>query len=649
MPKQRQFKIIAADFETTSYEGQTFTEVWSAACAELYTDDVLIFHSLQEQFDYFLSLKANLIVYYHNLKFDGSFWLDFLEYKTDFKQGFTNDFRKIKLSNQPNKCYTYTISTLGQWYGITIKNGKHIIEIRDSYKLLPFSLEKIGKSFGTQHKKLEMEYTGYRYAGCEITDSEKEYIKNDIYVLKEALEIMYSEGHTKITIGACCLSEYYNTISKIEKLSWFGDRNLTEFAIPEFYGSSSADEYIRKAYKGGWCYLVKGKENRVFTDGVTADVNSLYPSMMHSESGNRYPIGEPTFWSGNLIPKEAENKYYFIRIRTRFKIKKGYLPFIQLKGNYLYKGTESLETSDVYNIKDGKYYSEYYDISGNLVQAIPVMTLTCTDYKLFLEHYNVKDFEILDGCYFDTEIGIFDTYINKYKKIKMESKGARRELAKLFLNNLYGKLASSTNSSYKVAIPKDNSLTFLTVLENDKKPGYIPIGAAITSYARNFTIRAAQKNFHGKDKPGFIYADTDSIHCDLSPDKIKGIVTHDTNFCCWKLESFWDKAIFAGQKRYIEHVTHSDGEKLEKPYYNIKCAGMPKESKKLFEISLTNDNEAAKNIKSEESKRFVFDESGNIRHRELTDFKKGLCIPGKLLPKRIPGGIVLKETTYEFR
>lgn len=649
MPKQRQFKIIAADFETTSYEGQTFTEVWCAACAELYTDDVLIFHSLQEQFDYFLALKENLIVYYHNLKFDGSFWLDFLEYKTDFKQGFTPEFRKIKLSEQPSKSYTYTISTLGQWYGITIKNGKHIIEIRDSYKLLPFSLGKIGKSFGTKHKKLEMEYVGYRYAGCEITDSEKEYIKNDIYVLKEALEIMYSEGHTKITIGACCLSEYYNTITKLDKLSWFGDRNLTEFIIPKIYGASNADEYIRKAYKGGWCYLVKGKENRIFTNGITADVNSLYPSMMHSESGNRYPIGEPTFWSGNLIPKEAENKYYFIRIKTRFKIKKGYLPFIQLKGNYLYKGTENLETSDVYNAKDGKYYPEYYDISGNLIQTIPEITLTCTDYKLFLEHYDVKDFEILDGCYFETEIGIFDTYIYKYKKIKMESKGAKRELAKLFLNNLYGKLASSTNSSYKVAIPKDNSLTFLTVLENDKKPGYIPIGAAITSYARNFTIRAAQKNFYGKDKPGFIYADTDSIHCDLPPDKIKGIVKHNTNFCCWKLESFWDKAIFASQKRYIEHVTHSDGEKLEKPYYNIKCAGMPIESKKLFEISLTDDNESAKNIKSEESKRFVFDESGNIIHRELTDFKKGLCIPGKLLPKRIPGGIVLKETTYEFR
>lgn len=649
MPRQRKVKIIAADFETTSYEGQSFTEVWSAACAELYTDDVHIFHSIEEQFDYFLSLKENLIIYYHNLKFDGSFWLDFLEYKTKFVQGFSAEYKKLKLSEQPNKSYTYTISTLGQWYSIMIKNGKNIIEIRDSYKLLPFSLEEIGKSFGTKHKKLEMEYKGYRYAGCEISEDEKEYIKNDIYVLKEALEIMYDEGHTKLTIGACCLSEYFNSISKIDKLSWYGERNLTDYPLQESFGTDNADAYIRKAYKGGWCYLVKGKENKVYKNGITADVNSLYPSMMYSESGNRYPVGEPEFWQGNMIPKEAENKYYFIRIKTRFKLKKGYLPFIQLKGNYLYKSTECLETSDIYNPKDGRYYSEYYNLCGELVQARPEITLTCTDYKLFLEHYNVMDFEILDGCYFDTEIGIFDTYINKYKKIKMESRGAKRELAKLFLNNLYGKMAASTNSSYKIAIPKDNSISFLTVLENDKKPGYIPVGAAITSYARNFTIRAAQKNYYGNDKPGFIYADTDSIHCDLPPDKINGITIHDTNFCCWKLESFWDEAIFAGQKRYIEHVTHSNEEKLEKPYYNIKCAGMPKESKKLFEISLLNDIETAKTIKSTESKRFIYDENGNIIHREITDFKKGLCIPGKLLPKRIPGGIILKETTYEFR
>ena len=34
--------------------------------------------------------------------------------------------------------------------------------------------------------------------------------------------------------------------------------------------------------------------------------------------------------------------------------------------------------------------------------------------------------------------------------------------------------------------------------------------------------------------------------------------------------------------------------------------------------------------------------------RELTDFKIGLTIPGKLLPKRIKGGILLVDTTYEL-
>ena len=35
--------------------------------------------------------------------------------------------------------------------------------------------------------------------------------------------------------------------------------------------------------------------------------------------------------------------------------------------------------------------------------------------------------------------------------------------------------------------------------------------------------------------------------------------------------------------------------------------------------------------------------------RELEDFKRGLKIPGKLLPKRIRGGVLLVETNYEMR
>lgn len=272
------------------------------------------------------------------------------------------------------------------------------------------------------------------------------------------------------------------------------------------------------------------------------------------------------------------------------------------------------------------------------------MTLTMTDYELIKQHYELVDFEILDGCYFNSAIGIFDRYIEKYKKIKLESKGAKRELAKLFLNNLYGKMASNTDSSFKVAyVKEDKSLGFISVCEDNKQAGYIPVGSAITSYARNFTIRTAQKNYYGVDKCGFIYADTDSIHCDLPPEKIKGIKVDDKNFCCWKLEASWDKAIFVRQKTYIERVIAENLNPIETPYYNVKCAGMPEKCKNLFIKSMT-DNVIKEGEKyTDEEKEFL-----SVK-RDLTDFKVGLIVPSKLLPKRIRGGVLLVDTTYQMR
>lgn len=642
--KRRTNRVLVGDFETTVYDGQEYTEVWASACVELYTDDVKIFHSIGETFDYLVSLDDNIIIYYHNLKFDGAFWLSYLLIDLHYQQAYTRkgdyitDIEWMKDKDMPNNSFKYIISDMGQWYSIIIKKNRHIIQLRDSLKLLPFSVKQIGQSFGTKHKKLDMEYKGLRYAGCEITPEEQEYIANDVLVVKEALEIMFTDGNNKLTIGACCLSQFKKIMGKQPYAVMFPD--LTEYLIPTtVFTQQTADEWIRKSYRGGWCYLVKGKENKVYHNGITLDVNSLYPSMMHSESGNYYPVGEPTWWNGNYIPDEAlaPHTYYFIRIKTRFYLKPNKLPFVQIKTSFLYRGNDMLETSDVYDPVTQKYYSRYELPDGTVEQARVELTLTMTDYQLLKEHYDLKDCEIIQGCYFKSEIGIFDEYINIYKQIKLTSTGAKREEAKLFLNNLYGKMASSNSSNYKIAYEKDDkTLGFFTVIANDKKAGYIPIGSAITSYARNFTIRTAQKNYYGKDKAGFIYADTDSIHCDLPIEKIVDVPLHDNNFCCWKKESDWDEAIFVRQKTYIEHVIG------EKPYYNIKCAGMPERCKQLFEQSLLGDKSTDERT-SDEEKEFL------ETKRDITDFKIGLTVYGKLLPKRIQGGVVLRETTYEMR
>lgn len=654
-------KILVADFETTVYDGQTSTEVWASAVVELGSEDVKVFHSIGETYGYFLSFKQNLIVYYHNLKFDGSFWISYLMYDLGYsiagvstKEDLT-DFRFLPRREMQNKSYSYTISDKGMWYAITIKDRGHYIELRDSLKLLPFSVKAIGKAFKTKHQKLEMEYKGLRYANCKISDDELQYIKNDVLVMNEALKITFDQGHDKLTIGACCLDEFKKGYDVEDYETMFP--NLYEIELDETaYGSSNAGAYIRKSYHGGWCYVVKGKECKVYHNGNTADVNSLYPSMMHSMSGNKYPVGKPKFWKGNYIPDELKkDKFvYFIRVKTRFYIKPNKLPCIQCKGTFVYPARQWLENSDVkYYDKAGnvKTSTKYRDLNGDIVEARPTLTLTMMDFELIKEQYELVDFEILDGCYFYSMTGIFDEYINKYMEIKLKATGAIRTLAKLFLNNLYGKLAMSTDNSFKICVKQDDgSFGFKDVYSNDKKPGYIPCGSYITSYARNFTIRAAQMNYYGADKAGFIYADTDSIHCDLPADEIKGITVHDSNFCCWKLEGQWDEAYFTRQKTYIEHIVGEDLKPVKQPYYSIKCAGMGNRPKELLEYSLCGSvpiyEEKDGEIKwckyTDDEKDFL----GTMRTYD--DFRIGLRVPGNLKPRRIKGGTILEEQYYQM-
>lgn len=662
--------MFACDFETSTYEGQEYTEVWSAAYAKIGdpTDDVTIQTSIGDFFDAFFARPYQWqILYFHNLKFDGAFILDYYICQRKWKQAYVhtgdNPFTGTvwdKEKDMPCASIAYNIADKqGVWYRIVVKNeGGKILEIRDSLKLLPLSLKALGKAFSTPHQKLEMEYKGERHAHGYISHDEREYIANDVLVLKEALETTFAEGHTKLTIGSCCLDEFKKTQGTSQDFKCQYPDVWAMELDESVFGSPSVGRYIQRAYKGGWCYVNPHFAGKPQKGGCTYDVNSLYPFSMHSMSGNSFPIFYPHFWSTRDpmfhlyskssvpgIPRDAYYReyngvryprYFFVRFRARFQLREGYLPTVQIKGNPLYKGTEWLFTSDVYNRKTGKYDSHYIDLDGNLVPALVTLTMTCTDFELFMEHYYVSDLEVLDGCYFDTEKGMFDKYLNKYREIKENSTGGIRFLAKLFSNNLYGKMAASPDSSFKVGYEKENgALGFTSCFAEEKKPGYIPIGAAITSYARCYTIRAAQANYEH-----FCYADTDSIHLNCAPSQAKGITEHPRTYGCWKCESEWDYALFQRQKTYLEHVVRENHEEV-KPFYDLKCAGMPVRSKKLFLQSCGEDE----GIKPEnDMEREFLSET-----RTIQDFKPGLCVPGKLRPKRIPGGVVLLDTTFEFK
>ena len=619
------YTSFVADFETSVYKNQEHTEVWASAIipleAETHPDNVIVNNCIEDFLKYIFKTEGNKKIYFHNLKFDGTFILSWL-----LNHGFSmwtytkEQIEKLhdakRLYTMPSKKIICMIGQMGQWYSITTYYNKKFITFVDSLKLLPFSVSAIGKGFNTKYQKLSIEYEGERHAGEDIPPNEVDYIKNDVLVVHEALKQLFNlTGMEKMTIGSMCLEEFKNIAchGQEEFKRFFPDLSKTFCPIDGF---NNADEYIRKSYHGGFCYVKKGEENKIHHNGSTADVNSLYPSMMHSESGNIYPYGSPEWFRGEIPDKVIKGHqqglyYYFVRIKCAFHVKNNKLPCIQIKNNPLYHPRKWQETSDINGV------NVYRDIDGVIQKCRVEMVLTCTDFQLIQDHYTIEDLEILDGCYFFARKGFFDEYINKWARIKQESKGAKRTLAKLFLNNLYGKMASSTDSSYKIPfLDEYGILKNKLVYSNEKDAGFIAIGSAITSYARNFTIRHAQKNYKH-----FIYADTDSIHCTCKPSELKDIKQHDTAFQYWKIENEWDKAVFVRAKTYIEHNIKEDGQECE-PYYNIKCAGMGKNAKKVLQKRLED------------------------KTMSLKDFRVGLIVPHNLKAKQIKGGTVLVDMDY---
>ena len=92
--RKKDYTKFMGDFETTVYEGQEFTEVWASALVPFYSEEVEVFHSIDETFEFLVKYPGHVQVYYHNLKFDGEFWLSYLlnnGYKAAVKGDYESD------------------------------------------------------------------------------------------------------------------------------------------------------------------------------------------------------------------------------------------------------------------------------------------------------------------------------------------------------------------------------------------------------------------------------------------------------------------------------------------------------------------------------------------------------------------------------
>lgn len=518
-------QLFTADFETTTQKEDCRVWAW-ATCDINEPDNIKIGNTLKgfikEAFEH-----NRATFYFHNLKFDGEFIISYL---------LNNGYKWVKDRKELNtKTFTTLISDKGVFYSIEIcnykqgKNFKHI-KIYDSMKLLPFSVSNVAKAFDLPISKLEIDYEAYRAIGHILTEQEREYIKNDVKIMALALKILFNQGLTKMTIGSNALADYKKTITEKNFERWF--------PVPTY------DADIRQAYKGGYTYLNDVWKCKNIGKGIVLDVNSLYPSVMYY---NPMPYGEGIFFEGKYVEDSIYNLYVQM-IQCRFELKKGYIPTIQLKHNLAFIPTEYLKSSGDENV---------------------TICLTSVDLELFLKHYNVYDLEYLSGWKFKSTTGLFKDYIDYWNNVKVQAtidgNAPMRTLAKLMLNNLYGKFALNPNVQSKIPY-LDNGIVKYKLGEKEmREPIYIPVGCFITAFARYKTITSAQTVF---DR--FVYADTDSLHL-IGTELPKNLEISDTKLGAWKHESSFTRARFLRQKSYIECETDINGNEKMK----ITCAGMP--------------------------------------------------------------------------
>lgn len=595
-------RTYVADFETTTKQDDC--RVWAYAICEVGNkEEVIVGTTIDEFMSWCRNHDENVKVLFHNLKFDGQFIMWWL---------FHNGFKHIeKREDRATGTFSTLISNKGLYYSIEVVfslKGKKVkkVTFQDSLKLIPLSVDAIAKAFHLPIQKGCIDYTAHDDlpVGAPLTEEEREYIKHDVQIVAHAVEYFYSQGLDKMTIGSCALNEYKNTINK---------KNFKKYFPPPKYHDD-----VKQSYRGGFTYLNPKFAGKVVGNGIVLDVNSLYPYVLYDRC---LPFGSPLFFEGEY---QQDDLYplYTQMIRCQFEIKKGKIPTIQIKKSMFFKGNEYLTSSD-----------------GEIV----ALCLNSVDLKMFFEHYDVYNLEYISGWKFKATRGLFTDYIDKWSANKIQAKKDGNHglylISKLFLNSLYGKFGTDNKVKSKIPYLKDDDDTvhYYDGEEEDKEPLYVALASFVTSYAREITISSAQiimDNYNsGKSKIQFIYADTDSLHC-LSEDFSlpEGLDIDSTKLGAWDFEAKFNKGKFLRQKCYIEnHIIDEeeyergkDGEagvlysKDDKNHYHLKVtvAGMP--------IAC---------------------------HPQVTfkNFKIGAEYSGKLQPKVVKGGTILKSVDFTIK
>ena len=548
------------------------------------------------------------VIYFHNLKFDG--WL--------FKNFMIRDM----------------IYHGGRLYQIKIfmNKGKRkpVFQLRDSLALIPTALRNFPKMFNLDN--IEKEMYPYDLVTKEAVDNNfisynqlKEYFKenynefinqynkninnnnknNGIDIKK--LTIYYCQNDCDLLLAGLehferlCM-EAFDNINPLDYLT-ISSYSYTIMIkncfnkLNKYRGDIKC--YIRKSIRGGRCMVADNTKIKVEGEVVDFDACSLYPSAMkrlYLPTGECYCCTDQTevkyLFENNLMKEDqiysTEDKYIsfmIIHVKILKVNKKRKFPLLS-------------------------YHQKCINIYTNEVEGME-MYLTSIEVEDFLKYQN-GEVEFIDCIYWKGDKDIrMSQFIEKQYNLRRDYKKVGnpiQEVLKLFMNSAYGKtIQKDIKEEYSFKNNKEcetflkhnfgrikeviklNENSYWVKLEGTKEPLTVPchIGALILGMSKrimNEVICTAEDN----DIPIY-YQDTDSIHMNKN-DVIRleklFIEKYHRKLIGSEMGQFHidfplvkgkepvsKRSIFLGKKAYLDCLYNEDGDKQ----YFIRMKGVPED------------------------------------------------------------------------
>ena len=547
------------------------------------------------------------LIYFHNLKFDG--WL--------FKEFMIRDM----------------IYHAGKLYSLTIlmfyKREKVMITFKDSLALINSALRNFPKMFNLPN--IEKELYPYNKISEEtvergyltLDECREEFNEEDFekfiqkgkdlnYLIEDTINIKkLTEYYCHIDVkllyeGLECFNRYCSELfGKVQGCRFLTISGLSYFVmkvncfvnLPQYKGDIKG--YIRQCIRGGRCMVRRNEKTKVDTEIVDFDACSLYPSAMsrlYLPKGDLYCTDNPA-----EVADIFYNKLMYedqIEITTKRDVSA-----MILKVKVLKVGKE--RDFPLLNVRENGINMYTNDVEGR---------------EFYLTHIELQDFikyqegevEFINCIYWkgdkDDRMANFIRQIYDLR-VEYKSQGnPMQEVLKLFMNSSYGKtIQKDVNEEFKFLnkekkesfiinnferikeVIKINSKTYWIKCEGCSEPLTIPcqIGALILGMSKrimNEVICLAEDNHID-----VYYQDTDSIHikkCDVNslarafeasygrPLTGSSMGQFHVDFPLINNKDTWSKqSIFLGKKCYIDCLINTEGE--EQSFIRMK--GIPEE------------------------------------------------------------------------